>query len=349
MDNLPSISIIIPTLNCRDTLKQCLESIVIQEYPHEKIEFVIADGGSTDGTLELVSRFQNVNALLSVKLIENSLITGEAGKAIASKAARNEIFAFIDSDNILPHKSWLREMIAPFEDHEIAASEPLYYTYRKEDGLITRYCALLGMNDPICLFAGNYDRYCLLNNNWTGRPHKKEDKGSYLKLQFDKEWLPTIGANGFLIRKSVLEKCSVGEYLFDIDIIYDLICTIYKTDVIRFAKVKTGIVHVFSGNTRSFIRKQKRRIKDYLYFNKLGARHYPWKTMGNIKLLRFIFFSVTVAPLFLQSIRGYIKKPDRAWFYHPVACVITLWVYGLEVTFRKLTNQKLERKGWNIR
>jgi len=62
------------------------------------------------------------------------------------KHASGEIIALIDSDNILPERDWFARMAAPFDDPEIAGTEPLYYTYRKEDGYITRYCAMLGMN-----------------------------------------------------------------------------------------------------------------------------------------------------------------------------------------------------------
>jgi len=56
-------------------------------------------------------------------------------------------------------------MTEPFQDREIAGVEPLHYTYRKEDGYITRYSAMLGMNDPLCLFLGNYDRMCMVTGN----------------------------------------------------------------------------------------------------------------------------------------------------------------------------------------
>ncbi|MDO8727301.1 MAG: hypothetical protein Q7J35_14620 [Candidatus Methanoperedens sp.] len=40
-------------------------------------------------------------------------------------------------------------MTEPFQDREIAGVEPLLYNYRGEDGYSTRYCAMLGMNDPL--------------------------------------------------------------------------------------------------------------------------------------------------------------------------------------------------------
>jgi len=47
----PLISIIIATLNCADTLQQCLNSLARQTYL--RVELIVIDGGSTDGTIEI--------------------------------------------------------------------------------------------------------------------------------------------------------------------------------------------------------------------------------------------------------------------------------------------------------
>ncbi|MBU3967245.1 MAG: hypothetical protein KKG76_07735, partial [Euryarchaeota archaeon] len=54
-------------------------------------------------------------------------------------------------------------------------------------------------------------------------PVIQEDKGNYIKIELDDKKLPTIGANGFLVRRDALMGCSTGDYLFDIDIVYELI------------------------------------------------------------------------------------------------------------------------------
>jgi len=336
MKDLPLISVVIPTLNSEKILEMCLESIANQDYPKDKIEIIIADGGSVDGTIDIAKKYTN-------KIFSNPRKTGEAGKAVGVKRAKGEIVALIDSDNILPTKDWFRRMVKPFEDKEIVGSEPLYYTYREEDGYITRYCALVGMSDPICLFTGNYDRYCLLTGRWTDLNIKQEDKGNYLKIELNEKEIPTIGANGFLIRKELLEKCSIGDYLFDVDIIYELVRQGYN----KFAKVKIGVVHIFSGSISTFIKKQKRRIKDYYYYKQLGLRKYPWSSVSKGKLLKFIGYTMATLPLLVQAIRGYTKKPDKAWFFHLPACWITLVVYTLGTIQSHLFGTKLEdRKEW---
>lgn len=322
-----SISIVIPTLNSEKVLYECLKSIDGQDYPKEKIEVIIVDGGSTDRTLEIAKRF-NVN-----KILENPKKTGEAGKAVGVKETKGEVVAFIDSDNILDGNDWFRRMIEPFSEIDVCASEPLFYSYRKKDGYITRYMSLLGMNDPLCLFFGNYDRMSQLTGKWTEMPVEEEDRGNYIKVKLNRENLPTIGANGFLIRKDVISKCNIGDYLFDIDLLLDILNIDRNMPVevsqMKIAKVKIGIVHIFAGDIWKFIKKQSRRIADFNYFSRLNTRKYQWKNLNRtIKLFKFIIYTVLVFPLVYQSISGYIKKKDLAWFFHPIACLITLIVYS---------------------
>ncbi len=335
-DFQPTISVLIPTLNAEKTLGECLKQIAAQDYPAEKVEIIVADGGSTDGTIPLARQY---GALIA----SNPLKTGEAGKAVALKLSKNELIALIDSDNYLPSRDWFTRMVQPFADPEIIGSEPIAYTYRRTDGLITRYCALLGMNDPICLFLGNYDRYSHLTRRWTDMPVKTEDKGDYLKLTLERQAVPTIGANGTLVRRNLIAD-SVGDYLFDVDEIYGLI--LRGTN--KFAKVKIGIIHAFSGDTKTFIRKQRRRISDYAYYKKLGVRKYPWDKLNVKGLIKFIVYSALWLPTFSQACRGYLKIRDKAWFYHPLACWLTLWVYGTSnLAHRLFSPKEMNREKWN--
>ena len=51
MENL-KISVVTPTLNAASVLEAELESIRSQNYPQDKIEIIIADGGSTDNIMQ---------------------------------------------------------------------------------------------------------------------------------------------------------------------------------------------------------------------------------------------------------------------------------------------------------
>ena len=309
------------------------------------MEIIVADAGSTDGTVEIAKKY-------GAKIFKNPLKTGEAGKAVALRHAQGELVALIDSDNILPTKDWFRQMVGPFEDPEIIGSEPWQYTWRKKDGFITRYCALIGMNDPLVMFLGNYDRLNLLSGRWTELEIEQEDKGHHVEIKLLPGLLPTIGANGTLLRRSIFKNYQIGDYLFDIDVIYDL-AQKNLGSAKKFAKVKVGIIHLYCGsNIPQFIRKQKRRVKDYLYYEKLGIRKYPWRVFGwgttrGRGLLLFVFSTMTILPLFLQSFLGFRKKRDGAWFFHPLACLITLFIYGYNWVARVFFEvETLDRSGY---
>lgn len=54
------VSVVTPTFNSIRTIDEYMKALAGQDYPHEKMELIIADGGSTDGTLEQLSSFNDV-------------------------------------------------------------------------------------------------------------------------------------------------------------------------------------------------------------------------------------------------------------------------------------------------
>ncbi len=336
MSKLPSISIVIPTFNSGRVLRGCLNSISSQDYPAEKIELILVDAGSSDDTLKIAKQYK------IDQVLKNPLKTGEAGKAVGIKASKNEIIALIDSDNYLESKDWLKKMVKPFEDPEIVSSEPLYWTYNKNDSIVNRYAALTGINDPICLFLGNYDRYSFLTQKWTEFLVSEEiDKGDYLKVTLDKRFVPTMGANGYLVRRELLREVNYEPYYFDIDVVYQLVQKGYRC----VARPKIGIIHIFCNEISDFKRKQRRRINDYFFFKHQGLRTYKYN-IASFGYFKYLVFTLLIVPLIFQSLKGYIRKPDYAWFFHPIACWITLWEYGLGTIKGQLQPVVHDRKGW---
>lgn len=52
----PTVSIITPVLNGINFIEKCIQSVLNQSYPN--IEHVFVDGGSTDGTVEMLSKYE---------------------------------------------------------------------------------------------------------------------------------------------------------------------------------------------------------------------------------------------------------------------------------------------------
>ena len=321
--DLPRISIVIPTYNSERTLTQCLESVRQQDYPRDKIEIIIVDGGSSDKTVEIGKKF-NVD-----KVLQNKRRHFIYGKSIGVDSAEHPLTLLLDSDNILPLKSWLRDMVKPFEDPEIVGSEPISFTYRQTDPLVTRYCALMGVSDPLCLYLGNFDHICLFKEKWTDLPLKTISRDSYIKIELDGIHTPTLGANGTILYTELIKKTAHYKPFFDVDLIHELAGKGYN----RFAKVHIGIVHLYAENLTQFVRKKLRQARDFYLYRHL--RNYPGYKQ-QIKLLSFILATITIVGTARDSNRGYQKVPDKAWFLHPIICLLTLMVYGTMATWKAL-------------
>jgi glycosyltransferase involved in cell wall biosynthesis len=91
--NWPKISVITPSLNQAIFLEQTMRSVLMQHYPN--LEYIIIDGGSMDGTLELIQRYSSWLTYWSSEPDygqSNALNKG-------FKRATGEIFAWINSDD----------------------------------------------------------------------------------------------------------------------------------------------------------------------------------------------------------------------------------------------------------
>lgn len=325
--NLPSVSIVMPTYNSALTLSECLSRIRLQRYPEELIEIIIGDGGSTDDTLKIAKKYK----AQVVKVNDKDKQGAEYNRAIAAGRAKNELLAVIDHDNIMPHTQWLRRMVQPFlDDKNIVATETLHYHYDASDTLLGRYFSLFGVNDVLPFYLGKADRlayfYTRPDQYGVFKNAQVTDKGNYFVVDFDKAAIPTLGSNGFIIRRKLLFDNAITQpdYYYHIDVNVDLIRKRFN----RYAFIKDTLWH--KTNERGFW--------DYLYRRKLFMEKYYIKQSATRRyssyepedlpgLVWFIFISLTLVVPLYDSWRGYKKIPDRAWFLHPVMCFSLLVVY----------------------
>ncbi len=117
------MSIVIPCYNERSTIRQLLEAIDAQTYPHERLEIVIVDGFSTDGTREIIQSFQQERKNLPIQLIDNpKRIIPEAMNA-GIRAARGDVVVRLDAHCTVA-KDYLALVAAKLETTDAACLGP---------------------------------------------------------------------------------------------------------------------------------------------------------------------------------------------------------------------------------
>jgi glycosyltransferase len=86
------VSVITACRNCRDTISEALESVLSQT--HHDVELVVIDGGSTDGTVEILRRYEDRLAVL-VSEPDNGIYDA-LNKGI--RLATGEVVGFLHAD-----------------------------------------------------------------------------------------------------------------------------------------------------------------------------------------------------------------------------------------------------------
>lgn len=108
MSDFPLISVVVANYNGREHLKDCFRSLRRLDYPREKLELILVDNASTDGSIDFMAKH-----FPEVRVIRNQSNVGFAkGSNIGAEAARGEYIAFLNNDTRVD-EGWARELVWP--------------------------------------------------------------------------------------------------------------------------------------------------------------------------------------------------------------------------------------------
>jgi glycosyltransferase involved in cell wall biosynthesis len=136
---VPLVSIVIPCRNEEAYIEGCLDSILASDYPKDRLEILVADGGSTDGTRAILLRYAARHP--SITLLDNPAGTTPAGLNVAIRAASGEIVVRMDAHVLYP-RDYIRLLISGLDESGADNVGGVLETLPAEDTAMARAIAL---------------------------------------------------------------------------------------------------------------------------------------------------------------------------------------------------------------
>jgi glycosyltransferase involved in cell wall biosynthesis len=91
----PLVSLVVPCYQERDAIEACLATLFGQDYPPDRLEVLIAEGGSTDGTREILDRIAAGEPRL--RIVDNPARLQAPGMNAAIRASRGDVIVRMDA------------------------------------------------------------------------------------------------------------------------------------------------------------------------------------------------------------------------------------------------------------
>ncbi len=150
-------SIIIPVYNTSAYLERCISAVKSIDFPANEYEILAVDNNSTDGSLELLSKFEGIRVLRENK--QGSY----AARNLAVRESKGEFLAFTDSD-CMPLPNWLKSIESALQDpsRQIVMGPRIAESKRRSVQLIAAYES---KKDELVFESTSPDLYYGFTNN----------------------------------------------------------------------------------------------------------------------------------------------------------------------------------------
>jgi len=137
----PRFSIIVPTKDEEVVIGRCLNSFLDLDYPADKMEIIVVDGNSADGTCEVCSDF-SAKFPGGFKIIKEQVSKGNpAALNLALSYVTGEIVGVFDADSV-PERDVLRKVSAYFNDKQVSAVQGRTTSLNAKKNVLTRVASM---------------------------------------------------------------------------------------------------------------------------------------------------------------------------------------------------------------
>jgi glycosyltransferase involved in cell wall biosynthesis len=319
LENLPRISVIMPTLNAEAILENCLASIARQTYPRGKMEILLADAHSRDATRDIARKYGAI-------VLDDDGKNMEEGKRLALRHATGEYIVFVDADNEVTHADYFELAVRALAANPQALGVESYYLpSAKMSGFCAYLTALLHISDPIAWLMstnprlvareGETERWTLPNNS----------------LAYP------LGANGFVFRQADLRAVQANEKFQDTHVALYLMKQ-GRREWLRICG--RGVHHYYIQTLWRFVQKRRRATVHFLQVQEEMPVNWM-KEKPPVPLWLAAVYCVTFFGPLWHTVRGIIHDGDLRWGWHLLACPASVLgnAWGV-LTYRQRRNKR---------
>ncbi|APF27750.1 glycosyl transferase 21 family protein [Clostridium sporogenes] len=163
-EKYPKVSILVPAHNEEKVIGRTVKSILLLDYPKDKMELIVINDDSSDNTKKILEQIEKEYGAYNFKIINTDSITGGKGKSnalnIGYKHSSGDFIAVYDADNT-PDKNALKYLIETIiEDESLGAVIGKFRTRNKDRNMLTRFINIETLSFQWMCQAG---RWNLLN------------------------------------------------------------------------------------------------------------------------------------------------------------------------------------------
>ena len=161
MVDSPLISVIIPCRNEEKFIAKCLDSVIANDYPKDRLEVLVVDGMSEDGTREIVERYAKQYPF--IKLLDNPKKITPTALNIGIKHAKGEIIMRMDA-HATYEKDYISKCIKYLNEYNADNVGGIWKTLPRDNTFIGK-AIVIALSNPFGI--GNaYYRFATKEPRW---------------------------------------------------------------------------------------------------------------------------------------------------------------------------------------
>lgn len=317
-------TVIMPSLNAERTIEQALRSVREQDFPQDRVQILVIDGGSTDKTRTLAAQYQ-------ATVIENPMVQQEFAKHIGLLHSEGLYALFLDTDEVMMDRNSLKRKLDTFRaGTNVRVILPSGYAAPQDASAINDY--INRMADPFAHFiyheSANKDYrgfHALITKHY---PLQQELEHASVLALTARTAPPLADMAGAVCCDTVFLKEILGKQIQS----PDFIPVIFQMITARtgcFAVMRDDPVCHYSADTlRTFLRKLRWRVIVNIHYINMPGTGFANRELfqpKRKKVLKYLFipYAMTLILPMLEGLLYSIRTRKMIFLLHGALTVFT--------------------------